>query len=162
MQLKFFTIPLFQEDDKEEEVNQFLRTVKVLEIKKELIQHENFGFFWVVCVTYLPHNTDGFSIKGRIMRKTDYKDVLSAQEFEIFSNLRKIRKEIANKDAVPPFAVFSDAELAEIVKLNPIDINGISKINGIGRKKVEKYACEMVTMLNDMQILQKDEEDRTP
>lgn len=162
MQLKFFTIPLFQDDDKEEEVNKFLRTVKVLEIKKELIQHENIGSFWAVCVTYLPHNTESFSLKGRIIRKTDYKDVLSEQEFEIFSNLRKIRKEIANKDAVPPFAVFSDAELAEIVRLNPIDIAGISKIDGIGKKKVEKYACEMITMLNNMQIPQKDEEGRIP
>lgn len=149
MQLKFFTITVDSDEETIDDLNRFLRSVKVLEIKKEFVNQPDGGSFWSVCVTYLPQATDINSSRSRIQRKIDYKEVLTSDEFEVFSKLRKIRKLIAEKDAVPPFAVFSDAELAEIVKLEKIDIESVSKIDGIGKKKVEKYAIDMLRMLNE-------------
>lgn len=160
MQLKFFTITVDPDEESTEELNKFLRSVKVLEIKKELVNQTYGGSFWAICITYLPQISDNISNKNRIIRKVDYRDVLAPHEFEIFSNLRKIRKLIAEKDAVPPFAVFSDAELAEIVKLENIDISSISKIEGIGKKKVEKYAVDMVRMLSEGIFVNENEESR--
>ena len=46
--------------------------------------------------------------------------VLDGRTFEVFSKLRVFRKQIAERDAVPAYAVYTDAELAEIAKLERI------------------------------------------
>ena len=85
-------------------------------------------------------------IQGERKEKVDYKNVLEAPVFEVFSKLRVLRKQIAENDAVPAFAVFTDAELASIAKLESITPKTLLTINGIGDKRVEKYGkllCEM-------------------
>lgn len=71
--------------------------------------------------------------------KTDYKELLDAEAFERFVRMRKLRKEIADSEAIPAYAVFTDAELSEIAKLPVLDTASMLKIPGIGKKKVEKY-----------------------
>lgn len=145
MQLKFFTIPVFSFNSVSDELNKFLRTVKVLEIKKELVI-DSTGSFWTICVTYLPilngeysNNTSSNPIK----EKVDYKNLLSDIEFDRFCKLRKIRKNLADSDSVPAFAVFTDAELAEISRIEDLTINKIKQIKGIGIKRVEKYGIQV-------------------
>ena len=40
--------------------------------------------------------------------------VLTPEEFAFFSKLRELRKELAAKDGVPPFVVFTDEQLSSI------------------------------------------------
>jgi ATP-dependent DNA helicase RecQ len=64
----------------------------------------------------------------------------------LFSKLRIYRKQLAENDTVPAYAVFTDAELAEIAKLESITHKNLLTINGIDEKRVEKYGkqiCEM-------------------
>lgn len=139
MQIQTFLIPVYETLTQEHEVNRFLRTVKVLEIKRELIVIDN-SAFWAICVLYL-----GSVAQEKILstkEKIDYKNVLSPENFAVFSRLRKIRKKLAERDAVPAFAVFTDAELSEISKLNKISVETIKGIYGIGAKRAEKYANE--------------------
>ena len=85
-------------------------------------------------------------IQGERKEKIDYKNVLEAHVFEVFSKLRVLRKQIAENDAVPAFAVFTHAELASIAKLESITPKTLLTINGIGDKRVDKYGkllCEM-------------------
>lgn len=147
MQLKFFNVPLFSETD-EDAINRFLRSVRVLEIKRELIVLKE-SAYWAICVTYLPglNNESG---QTQAKGKVDYKNVLSETEFKKFCLLRKIRKQLAESDAVPAFAVFTDAELADISRLEVVSISGLKSVNGIGEKKIEKYGdrfCEMIVSL---------------
>ena len=79
-----------------------------------------------------------------IQRKTDYKEILSEAEFNIFSRLRSIRKEISAKDSVPAYAVFTDAELADMSRLEAISIVNVKKIPGIAEKRMEKYGNQLI------------------
>ncbi len=87
--------------------------------------------------------------------KVDYRQVLQEEEFARFCELRKIRKQLADDDGVPPFAVFTDAELAEIAKMNPPSPLAMKKIHGIGEKKVARYGEQMCSLyrktLNDQE-----------
>ena len=100
---------------------------------------------WSIAVTYLPsHNS---IVVGERREKIDYKEVLSVDDFDRFTKLRSIRKQLANSDAVPAYAVFTDAELAQIAQLSNIDTTSIAKISGIGERRIEKYGralCEML------------------
>ena len=144
MQVKIFAIPAYGNTDVVDELNRFLRSVKILEIKKVFVEGEG-NLFWSMCITYLPlekNYTDGLFNKSN-KEKIDYKNTLSESEFARFSLLRKIRKQLAEKDAVPAFAVFTDAELAEISRFDEVLPERIQKVSGIGQKKMEKYGIEL-------------------
>lgn len=152
MQLKFFTIPILGIENEEESVNKFLRSVKILEVKREIVQVDN-NAYWAICVLYLPFGK-AETIPGSPRGKIDYKDLLTEEQFKKFCLLRKVRKRLADDDAVPAFAVFTDQELSEISKLEKITTVELNQINGIGVKKLDKYGerfCELVNqpMVNE-------------
>jgi len=147
MQYKIFTISVFDEA-KTDEMNRFLRGNKIVNVEKELIKI-NENAFWTFCIQYIGVETaDGRDGARPVSTKVDYKTVLDEATFEKFSRLRAFRKKIAEEDAVPAYAVFTDAELSEIAKLEELTEKNLLKINGIGEKKVEKYGklfCEMAS-----------------
>ena len=163
MQIRVFTIPCTDTGALQAEMNAFLSGHKILEVEKKFFQNEN-GGTWTFCVQYITGTNYAAAPGGQYSqsgKKVDYKEVLSESDFAIFSKLRVIRKELAATDGVPPYAVFTDAELAEIVKIVGADprvcpeincgrpvydeiILQIRKINGIGEKKIEKYAKTMI------------------
>ena len=153
MQVILFTLPAFAGNDITEELNHFLRTVRVLEIQKEFVNSAS-GQFWVFCVTYLPITGTGAGnavMPSERREKIDYKNVLSDVEFERFSLLRKIRKQLAEEDAVPPFAVFTDAELAELARNEVLSPSSMRGVAGVGKKKIEKYGYKMCEIVGSIQ-----------
>ena len=62
-------------------------------------------------------------------------------------SLREWRREAADKKGVPPFQVFTNAELHEIVVRRPDSANGLSQIHGIGARKVEQHAEAVLRLL---------------
>lgn len=139
MQVKLFTIPLFDNETELNEMNGFLRAQKVLTIDKQFVSlGEN--AYWSFCITYLQLSKQSTMAQNtQRQNKIDYKEVLDVATFAVFSTLRTIRKQIAENEAVPAYAVFTDSELAEIAKLENIDVAHLQSIQGIGQKKAEKY-----------------------
>ena len=140
MQIKIFTLPISDDGSEQNALNKFLAGHKILEIE-QFFYHNEKGALWCFCIRYL--NDNGSHINA-IDKKIDYKSVLNEQQFAIFSRLREIRKQLAAKDAVPAYAVFTDIELAEIAKLEQIDERNISKIKGIAEKRMSKYGKELL------------------
>ncbi|MEA3505662.1 MAG: RecQ family ATP-dependent DNA helicase, partial [Bacteroidota bacterium] len=58
---------------------------------------------------------------------------------ELFEKLRTKRKEIADQKNVPPYVVFSDATLSQMVENKPIVEQDFLEISGVGDKKLEVY-----------------------
>ena len=63
----------------------------------------------------------------------------SGVDQKLFEILRALRKDIADKEKVPPYIVFSDVALKEMSMRYPRDIEGFKKINGVGDIKLKKY-----------------------
>ena len=151
MQFRIFTISVFDEE-KADEMNRFLRGNKIVNVEKELIKI-NENAFWAFCIQYIGGENGSRDGARPVSTKVDYKSVLDEATFEKFSRLRAFRKKIAEDDAVPAYAVFTDAELSEIAKLPEINENNLLKINGIGEKKVEKYGklfCDMASKVEGL------------
>ena len=47
--------------------------------------------------------------------KVDYKTVLNERDFAAFAELRNLRKELSEKEGVPPYALFTNEQLAAMV-----------------------------------------------
>ena len=63
----------------------------------------------------------------------------SGVDRKLFEILRALRKDIADKEKVPPYIVFSDVALKEMSICYPRDLEGFKKINGVGDIKFKKY-----------------------
>lgn len=58
---------------------------------------------------------------------------------ELFEQLRQLRKELAEKENLPPYIIFSDATLKEMCKFYPETKAEMLEIKGVGEMKFEKY-----------------------
>ena len=69
-----------------------------------------------------------------------HKDIRSNDsDNELFNVLRALRLELSKKEGVPPYVIFSDKVLWELVAEKPIDLIEFSEISGIGAYKLKKY-----------------------
>ncbi len=66
----------------------------------------------------------------------------------LFEKLRILRKELAQKAAVPPFVIFSDASLVAMVEHLPKNKAEFLEINGVGQKKLESYGDAFLGVIN--------------
>ncbi len=57
----------------------------------------------------------------------------------LFAALKSLRLSIAKDHNIPPYVVFHDKTLIEMVKRQPQSIDQMSDIPGIGQSKLEKY-----------------------
>ena len=65
--------------------------------------------------------------------------VFDGDDGERFMALKALRKRLAQEAGVPPYVVFSDAVLVEMVRQRPTDHDALLAIPGIGPKKLAKY-----------------------
>jgi superfamily II DNA helicase RecQ len=145
MQIKIFTIPLLGGEMLIEEMNVFLRSKKILQIREHLSSQPVEGTFWCFCIKYV----DDIEATDRERNRVDYREVLDEETFKKFSALREIRKRVAKEDAVPAFAVFTDFELSEMAKLENISAESLKTVKGIGEKKVTKYGAQFYSKTED-------------
>ena len=58
---------------------------------------------------------------------------------QLYSELKKLRLELANKRSVPAFAIFTDRTLVQMANEMPKTESEFLTINGVGRSKLEKF-----------------------
>lgn len=149
MALKFFHIGTRDAEAMEAELNSFLSRHRIVTIERRFVDC-GLDSFWALCVDYLhgePSAGASHGAPGRADRKVDYKEVLNPEQFEIFAKLRDLRKQLAEQEAVPVYAVFTNEQLAEMVRQNVKDLSGLRKIQGIGEAKVEKFAAPFLALI---------------
>ena len=84
----------------------------------------------------------------------DYKAILPAQEFAVFSQLRALRKELAQTEAVPVYTLFTNEQLAQMVQRRCRSKSDLAQIDGIGDGKLDKYAERLLALLSTLGPLQ--------
>jgi ATP-dependent DNA helicase RecQ len=62
----------------------------------------------------------------------------------LFENLRRLRKEIANAERLPPYIVFHDSTLYEMARQHPLTEAEMLRIAGISENKMEKYGQQFL------------------
>jgi len=72
---------------------------------------------------------------------TDPKDVA------LWDALRALRRELAEKQNVPPYVVFHDATLAEMVALRPQTLEAFAHISGVGERKLAAYGAAFLDVV---------------
>lgn len=147
MQVQIFSIPVWGGTLATEELNRFLRPHRILSLEKRLVEQEGESC-WTFCIQYLERT---FGTESDAVRpgapKVDYKEVLSASDFAVFARLRDARKRIAKKEAVPPYAIFTNEQLAEMITTKVSSLAAMEKIDGVGTARLKKYGAAMLDVL---------------
>ena len=61
------------------------------------------------------------------------------KDLSLFSDLKKLRLELARKKEVPAFIIFSDRTLIEMTNLKPQDLEDLQQVDGVGKQKLKLY-----------------------
>ena len=133
-QFSIFFVPLKGDERSEEAMNLCLRTRRVLQVERHV-----FPEGWTFCVEWLEGEDGGKPQFVRNPQRVDYRDVLPEPVFLRFVKLRTFRKELAQKHGVPPYMVMTDAQLAEVAKMEPPTKEAIAKIDKFGEERMKKY-----------------------
>ncbi len=140
-QFKTFVLPSESDDHTEEALNAFLRSHRIVSIAKTYDSGS-----WRFCVEWLDEARTG----GRALRyaeRVDYMKVLPPETFAVFAKLREKRKELARDQGVPPFAIATDAQLADMAKIKEPTIGSIGKVEGIGESRIKSYGEAFLSVL---------------
>jgi ATP-dependent DNA helicase RecQ len=65
----------------------------------------------------------------------------------LWEALRVRRLELARKQAVPPYVVFHDATLAEMVERRPQTLSDLAHISGVGERKLAAYGADFIAIV---------------
>jgi len=108
MRMRFFKIPLHAGSE-EEAVNRVLSSQRVFFVDRQFIQAGD-NSAWAVCVSVIDGEDKAPLRKGKI----DYRKVLDDANFKAFAKLRNLRKQLAAREGVPAYALFTNVQLAEM------------------------------------------------
>jgi ATP-dependent DNA helicase RecQ len=66
---------------------------------------------------------------------------------EMFERLRKLRKQLADAQGLPPYVIFHDATLREMVERRPQTLSQFAGIRGVGEGKLARYGQQFIAAL---------------
>jgi ATP-dependent DNA helicase RecQ len=64
---------------------------------------------------------------------------LEGEDAKLFGELRALRMTLAREQGLPPYVIFHDATLIEMVRRRPRDRHSFAALPGVGRSKLERY-----------------------
>jgi ATP-dependent DNA helicase RecQ len=79
--------------------------------------------------------------------KSTRKAHILPEDQELWDELRECRKFLAEEHNVPPYVIFHDASLKEMLDTMPTSPSEMLRINGVGNSKLEKYGGDFLDIL---------------
>jgi ATP-dependent DNA helicase RecQ len=67
----------------------------------------------------------------------------------LFERLRALRKRLADEHGLPPYVVFHDATLREMVERRPLTLIQFAELPGVGRAKLARYGDQFIAAMRE-------------
>ena len=150
MQMKFFHIPVQDSEVFGNELNSFFNAHRILGVERRFVE-DAANSFWAICVNYEPvgDGAAAHTAQSGKRSKIDYKEVLSDEDFTVYARLLSLRKEIAESEGVPVYALFTNEHLAEMVARRVTSAAALRELSGVGQARVEKYGKAFLALLEE-------------
>ena len=140
MRFRFFSISAQAPDAGEAALNAFCASHRVANVERNLVS-DGAQSFWAVCVTWVEGGggTAAVDVKAGKLPRIDYREILSEADFTVFAALRALRKEIAEREGVPPYALFTNEQLAAMATGRTSSMAALGEIEGVGASHLERF-----------------------
>ena len=73
--------------------------------------------------------------------------LVRADEREQWEALRTLRRKLAEEHAVPPYVIFPDSTLLEMLRSQPSSMADMGRVSGVGARKLERYGAAFLEVL---------------
>lgn len=131
---------------KDEEVRDFLKDKELISARDYLFVKNDVPYL-IFVLKYFPHRAEvdpKFVPKEK--REEPWRESLSEHDMGLFNLLRDWRSQRSKKDGMPPYILFTNQQLADIVKKRPQTLAELTQIEGIGKGKAQKYGDEVLAI----------------
>ena len=89
--------------------------------------------------------------EGPGLRKTWRVRLNGDGTLDLMDALRETRREIASAHGIPPYVIFHDATLVDMIQQRPQRVEDLLQISGIGQAKLEKYGQIFLDIIHQFQ-----------
>jgi ATP-dependent DNA helicase RecQ len=76
---------------------------------------------------------------------------LNVSDQPLFDELRTLRKSLADENGVPPFVIFHDKTLLEMIAEQPNNLTEMADINGVGENKLSRFGEAFLSVIRTHQ-----------
>jgi superfamily II DNA helicase RecQ len=152
MAFSFFVIPVHDNGRAADELNIFLRSHRILHVERQWVDNGS-NSYWTFCVDYWDAAESRQSSArggGNSKARVDFREVLPPEQFAVFSRLRDWRKSVAQQESTPPYTIFDNEQLAQLVTRRVTSKQELLKIPGVGEARAEKYGAAVLELLNSI------------
>lgn len=73
----------------------------------------------------------------------------NAEDETLFQKLRAYRLSLAKEQGIPPFVIFHDSTLIEMVNKKPASLKEFSCISGVGKNKLQRYGSSFLEIIKE-------------
>ncbi|MBV1883137.1 MAG: DNA helicase RecQ [Pseudomonadales bacterium] len=73
--------------------------------------------------------------------------IYEGEDEKLWQALRRLRKNLSDENNVPPYTIFHDATLMEMVELKPVKLDEFSDLHGVGDKKLDSYGDQFIELI---------------
>jgi len=74
---------------------------------------------------------------------------VDAEDQNLWNALRACRKRLADEHGVPPYVIFHDATLREMLEFRPTTASQLLSITGVGQSKLERFGDEFLEVIRE-------------
>ena len=73
--------------------------------------------------------------------------LVRGEEREQWEALRALRRKLAEEHGVPPYVIFPDSTLLEMLRSQPSSLSEMAQVSGVGARKLERYGQAFLEVL---------------
>ncbi|MGI9045549.1 MAG: DNA helicase RecQ [Burkholderiales bacterium] len=88
------------------------------------------------------------SEKRKQSKESDPRRIVAADDEGLWQALRETRTRLAKEQGVPPYVIFHDATLLEMLARRPRDLPEFAAISGVGARKLAQYGETFLAVLS--------------
>jgi len=70
----------------------------------------------------------------------------------LFEELRALRTKLAQTEKVPPYIIFSDKSLEDMVTIRPSTTSKFMEVSGVGQNKLAKYGSQFMALIKEFEL----------
>lgn len=85
--------------------------------------------------------------KEKVFQRVRKKKEKIPQDDTLFEMLKRLRKDISDREGVPPYIIFHDSTLREMSEYCPTDKEALLKLKGVGEAKLNRYGDAFIDLI---------------
>ena len=145
-QFQTFFVSPFGEASVTAELNTFLRSHRIVNLEKRVVDGER-GTGWLFLVEYATKQVQGNGTGPS--PRVDWREQLTEKEFAVFDHLRSLRKTVAEQQGIPVYNVFTNEQLAAMVRKPPRSLKDLNTLPGVGEGRVRQFGQDFLAFFSN-------------